>query len=158
MPAAYGGFASCTEPGFVFCLLRLMRVGVCTARAPLMPPEAIIQTRCQGLAEILRDSSSKQTGSKDFGSCKGCHWPPNPGAGQRQLRRRWTSLLRVSPKSLGGVHWPNAPQDRRGRSQVSPPHWDGILPRADGPAGQHFLRSHPFSHQVTEVGIFLFLI
>lgn len=62
------------------------------------------------------------------------------------------------PEVTGGVHRPNTPEDGRGRTQVSPPDWGRILLRADGPAGQHFLHSHPFSHAVTEVGLFLVLI
>lgn len=51
-----GGFASRTKPGFVFSLVFYESV---SARTPWMLPEAMIQTRLEGLVEILCCSRRK---------------------------------------------------------------------------------------------------
>lgn len=68
-PAA--AFTSLAKPWFVFLLSLFCLCELVSERAPLMLPEAIIQTRLEGLVEILRYSRRKQN-------------PANRGFGQMQ--------------------------------------------------------------------------
>lgn len=157
LPAACGGFASRTEPGFVFCLRCVMRVGVGTHSPDATAGSHNPDTEA-GFSGNPPRQQQKANGKQGFRQLQRLPLASKP--------RRWAGTAEKQgdisapglPEVSGGVHRPNTPEDGRGRSQASPPHWDRILPRADCPAGQHFLHSHPFSYKVTDVGLFLFLI
>lgn len=66
-----GAFPSLPEPQFVFLRSAFCLYELVSERAPLMPPEAIIQIRLEGLVEIPATVEEREAlQSKDFGRCR----------------------------------------------------------------------------------------
>lgn len=87
LPAApVAAFTSLPKPRFVFLLSVFCLCELVSERAPLMLPEAIIQTQLKGLVEILRYSRRKQnTAKQGFQQMQTlCIYLPNPAARQGQ--------------------------------------------------------------------------
>lgn len=72
LPAApVGSFTSLSAPQFVFLHSMFCLYELVSERAPLMLPEAIIQTRLEGLVEIPATVEERETlQSKGFGRCR----------------------------------------------------------------------------------------